>query len=119
MIDQRFIDATSFKVTVTRYCEAKVRSENRKALRERVSELCRDICLAIDDAPSADVRENVSARWIGMDSNSERYDDVRCSNCGRVYTVDAYHWCDIGFIKDDLKYCPNCGASMRVVKDES
>ena len=85
---------------------------------------------AVEGFPATDVRENVSerkmanrellenvsARWIDMDSDSERYDDIRCSNCGHIYTVDAYHWCDIGFIKDDLKYCPNCGADMQKPK---
>lgn len=69
----------------------------------------------IERAPTVtNVRENVSARWIGVDSDSERYDEIRCSNCRRIYTVDADRWCDIGFIKDDLKYCPNCGAKAEV-----
>lgn len=68
--------------------------------------------------PAADVRENVSAKWIDMDSDSERYDEIRCSNCKHSYTVDAYRWCDIGFIAGDLKYCPNCGADMKEEKDE-
>ena len=38
--------------------------------------------------------------------------DIRCSVCGKSFTVDAYRWCDIGFTESDLNYCPNCGAKM-------
>lgn len=75
--------------------------------------ICEALVEAVKGEPAADVRENVSAKWIDMDSDSERYYDIRCSNCKHSYTVDAYRWCDIGFIAGDLKYCPNCGADMR------
>jgi PHP family Zn ribbon phosphoesterase len=52
-------------------------------------------------------------KWIGFDTDAEKYDDIMCSNCKKHFTVDAYRWCDIGFTVDDLKFCPNCGADMR------
>lgn len=64
----------------------------------------------IDAMPT--VEERKTGRWIFYDSDAERYDDIRCSVCGKHFTVDAEKWCDIGFIASDLKYCPNCGARM-------
>lgn len=62
--------------------------------------------------PTADVQPVVHGEWIHFDSDAEKYDDIKCSNCERSFTVDAYRWCDIGFTEDDLKFCPNCGAKM-------
>lgn len=45
--------------------------------------------------PSADVRENVKARWIDMG------DHLLCSGCG------ATHY------GADKNFCPNCGAGIR------
>ena len=67
-----------------------------------------------------DIEELLSAqpepkkgKWINYDSDSEISDDIRCSCCQKLFTVDTYHFTDIGFTVDDLKYCPNCGADMR------
>lgn len=65
---------------------------------------------AIDEMPT--VEERKTGKWIFYDSDAERYDDIRCSVCGKHFTVDAERWCDVGFIASDLKYCPNCGARM-------
>ena len=51
--------------------------------------------------------------WIEYESDTDKYDDIRCSCCQRLFTVDSYHFTAIGFTKDDLKYCPYCGADMR------
>lgn len=100
MADQRFIDATSLKVAVTRFCEANARNKRRKALRECVSGLCRDICFAIDIAPNADVRENVKGEWIESDEIKDIWFPMfRCSVC---------HWLCAGI----SNFCPNCGADM-------
>ena len=55
-----------------------------------------DICGIIEDAPSADVRENVHGHWA---------DDDKCSVCGEepLYEYDLR----------TLNFCPNCGADMR------
>ena len=64
----------------------------------------------IENAPA--VEERTTGKWIVYDSDAERYEDIRCSVCGKRFTVDTERWCDIGFISSDLKYCPNCGAKM-------
>ena len=79
-----------------------------------IFKLCEDALKAL---PSAQP-ERKKGRWVEYDSESDKYDEIRCSCCGRCYTVDAYHWTDIGFTKDDLKFCPNCGADMRGEHDE-
>lgn len=53
-----------------------------------------------------------TGRWIGYDSDSDRYDEIKCSDCGKHFTVDTDRFCDIGFVREDLHYCPNCGAKM-------
>lgn len=56
--------------------------------------------------------EPKTGHWIGYDTDSDRYNDIKCSNCGKRFTVDADRFCDIGFVQEDLYYCPNCGAKM-------
>ena len=61
--------------------------------------------------PSAQPKPK-TGHWITLDSDSERYEDIKCPFCGHTFTVDAERWCDIGFIKEDFKFCPNCGTKM-------
>lgn len=61
---------------------------------------------------SSDKQEPQTGHWINYDCDEDKYDKIKCSECGHSFIVDSYHWCDIGFTKDDLKYCPNCGAKM-------
>ena len=72
----------------------------------------RAMAVVIEALPAADVVEVKRGKWIDLDSDQWNTDDIRCSNCGHYYTVDAERYCDIGFIKADLKFCPNCGAKM-------
>ena len=57
--------------------------------------------------------ERKKGKWIEFDSDEDRYDIIKCSHCKHIFTVDSYHWSDIGFVKDDFNFCPNCGADMR------
>ena len=59
----------------------------------------------IDNAPIADVRENVHGRWIKR-SNGSALRPYMCSNCGCSHDVDTV----MGKIV--WNYCPNCGAKM-------
>lgn len=56
-------------------------------------------------------------KWIYHDDDDMRYDTYHCSSCRKLFTVDAERFDDIGFVKEDLKYCPNCGADMRGEND--
>ena len=73
----------------------------------RLSKELRD---RIKDLPP--VNPQPKGHWIDYDCNEDKYDKIKCSECGHSYIVDSYHWCDIGFTEDDLKYCPHCGARM-------
>ena len=66
----------------------------------------------INDLPNVEA-ERKRGRWIEHDSDEDKYDVIKCSCCKHMFTVDSYHWTDIGFVKDDFKFCPNCGADMR------
>lgn len=57
--------------------------------------------------------ERKTGEWIEFDSDEDKYDIIKCSCCKHIFTVDSYHWTDIGFVKDDFNFCPNCGADMR------
>ena len=52
-------------------------------------------------------------KWKEHDYDEDKYDVIKCPCCKHMFTVDSYHWTDIGFVKDDFKFCPNCGADMR------
>lgn len=52
----------------------------------------------------------VRGKWIYHDDDDMRYDTYHCSVCRKLFTVDAKRADDIGFVIDDLNFCPNCGA---------
>lgn len=66
---------------------------------------------SIKDLPSVTPQQK-TGRWIELDSDEDKYDVIKCPCCKHTFTVDSYHWTDIGFVKDDFKYCPNCGKRM-------
>ena len=71
-----------------------------------------DMVYVIKSLPSAQP-ERKKGKWIEFDSSEDKYDVIKCPCCKHTFIVDSYHWTDIGFIKDDFKFCPNCGADMR------
>ena len=71
----------------------------------------------IDNAPTADVRENVRAEWIAVVDKTEMYDKegvktwgtlFQCNKCGFVLNAVEGH---IG----QYNFCPNCGVDMRPI----
>lgn len=63
-------------------------------------------------------QERKKGKWFEFESGEDKYDIIKCSCCKHTFTVDSYHWTDIGFVKDDFNYCPNCGAEMERWEDE-
>lgn len=59
--------------------------------------------IKIEDAPTADVRENVHAHWEEVD----KYGNRRCSNCESVEHVPTLMGKPIVW-----NFCPTCGAVM-------
>lgn len=57
-------------------------------------EAAMDIAIMVEEAPTADVRENVKAYWYDVGSLS-----CRCSACGCKNNRES-------------PFCPNCGADM-------
>ena len=62
--------------------------------------------------------ERKTGKWIEYDSDEDKYDVIKCPCCKHTFTVDAYHWTDIGFVKDDFKFCPNCGSKNGDARNE-
>lgn len=66
---------------------------------------------AINDAPTADVRENVKGEWFA-DSDGK----IRCSNCLKIpineIRIRGNLVYDMKPIEKLMKFCPNCGARM-------
>lgn len=48
----------------------------------------------------------------GYDSDEDKYDIIKCHCCKHIFTINSYHWTGIGFVKDDFKFCPNCGERL-------
>ena len=71
----------------------------------------------LDTVPSVTPKRK-TGKWIEFDSDEDKYDVIKCSECGHIFTVDSYHWTDIGFVKDDFKFCPNCGSKNGDVRNE-
>ena len=57
------------------------------------------------DTPTADVRENVHAKWLPYEFGNKRWH--KCSACG---IADEY--INERGIEAVRKFCPNCGAEM-------
>lgn len=65
-----------------------------------------EVLMKLDDAPTADVRENVKAHWIDMKPTGDsRFMCSRCKGKEKVPTIMGEPIV--------LDYCPNCGADMR------
>lgn len=62
----------------------------------------------LEEVPTANVRENVHAKWIVEEvySNWSDWTNVRCPVCRRVFEK---------FYRSN--FCPNCGADMRGEQD--
>lgn len=58
-----------------------------------------DVKECIDEAPTADVRENVRGEWI-----ERTYGQYECSVCGEKFCIPYI---------DNKNYCLSCGADMR------
>lgn len=76
--------------------------------------------MKLDDAPTADIRENVKGEWLPHPNKDFREWDV-CSACGigckrREYDIHANgkKW----VTEYNYPFCPNCGADMRGEKNE-
>ena len=85
--------------------EAKIRIETISATVDSVKQI-------LEKLPSVTPKRK-TGKWIEYDSDDDKYDVIKCPCCKHTFTVDTYHWTDIGFVKDDFKFCPNCGADMR------
>lgn len=58
-----------------------------------------EVLMKLDDAPTADVRENVKGEWLSMFGHNV------CNKCG--FKIDIV----------PTNFCPNCGAEMRGEQD--
>lgn len=58
-----------------------------------------DFIMLVDDADTADVRENVRGEWTMVDPD-EYFLPFVCSACN-------------GHSENEYDFCPNCGADMR------
>ncbi len=66
----------------------------------------RDVIDDIQNAPTVDAVEVVHGRWeFSHTTTVEKYDVVKCSNCGHEAFAIA------NYVKYG-HYCPNCGAKM-------
>ena len=73
------------------------------------------IIAQVNEQPT--IEERKTGKWIEYDSDEDKYDIIKCSCCNHTFTVDSFHWTDIGFTKNDFNFCPNCGADMRGVEE--
>lgn len=89
--------------------ESEIRSDAALAMLSEVK-------LTIEAQPTANVRENVTGKWIEKEVCDDskvitEWQSARCSNCG------LYHTTPYMYYFDNYKYCPNCGADNRGEKE--
>lgn len=74
----RLIDASATKVSITRFFEVHISHQKSKRLKEHSSELCRDMCFAIDVSPTVDAVEVVRCENCKHFKKSEVSDRMMC-----------------------------------------
>lgn len=74
-----------------------------------------DLQTLIEKMPTADVRENVHGKWVGIHEYIKHLEE----EYGERYTVSSVYdgsiFCNKcwGMAKAKTNFCPNCGADMR------
>lgn len=119
----RYIDADALADTIfERHCED---CDKRKGMKNGKMRMiyavgdapCRacgidDMICELDEASSADVRENVKGEWI-IRKCALGHEYTECSNCNTVFDIKTHNgtleWIDLR----GASFCPNCGADMR------
>ena len=66
----------------------------------------------IKNLPAADVRINITGRWMESMETSPKGRRVRCAVCSACRNPIVIGDYKISYM-DDYKFCPNCGADMR------
>lgn len=82
----RLIDASTTKVSITRFFERHVSHQKSKRLKEHSYELCRDMCFAIDAQQTIDAVPVVRCR----DCKYFDYDMERCNGGEHPTSPDAF-----------------------------
>lgn len=57
----------------------------------------------VENRPTTQIRKRKKGKWLIEDSGKNKYTFCYCSNCKSYYTIDK---------KDEMNYCPDCGAYM-------
>ena len=65
----------------------------------------------INNAPTADVRENVRGEWVVLRREQDNMYDHICSACAETFCTSPY-------TKGRHPFCPHCGAAMEVEEEE-
>ena len=70
---------------------------------------------AIEDCPSADVEPVRHGYWIEKNTNKDGTHNIYCNKCGK-YIKSKGH-ANSWRVRNELLYCPHCGARMDGDKD--
>ena len=105
----RYIDADKLMIVLNDwwYSQTKIESQNIP-YDDYISVTIRSAMEAVKEQPTADVRENVRGEWIRRDSRYVGWISFDCSVCGETLELDRE-------TSNDFKYCPFCGADMRLI----
>lgn len=71
-----------------------------------------DVVVTAHKQPTADVRENVTARWVEMGENEDGTHNICCSACGKGKLKSRGHANSI-YTYQKYKFCIECGAKMQ------
>ena len=107
----RYIDADKLQLYLNDYALQVVPSEHDDAKTRKWNEIVYmtiDTCMkAVDEQPTADVRENVKGEWI----EKKPMNFGKCVNgLGSIFKCSV---CGEEISCCTTNYCPNCGADMR------
>lgn len=80
---------------------------------------CKRVADCVKNLPAADVVERKKGEWLAGNGNPRTFGRLRAM-CGRCGAFALYEMVNVGSFKEQTSnFCPNCGADMRDMREES
>lgn len=97
---KKYINKDALMTKIDAWEESAQNGTNPNCKNGNEYEAAMDIVIMVEEAPAADVRQNVEGRWVYLRSRGWRY----CSVCKKEPEPPVFQ---------SRNFCPNCGAKMR------
>jgi len=114
---EEYIDKEALMAKIDAWEESARNGTNPNCKNGNEYEAAMDIAIMVEEAPAADVRENVKGRWI-PDYDYTEYDFDGITKLREPLKYQDGWQCSLcgGYSPSETHFCPNCGAKMGVAE---